>query len=229
MLSATFLASCSGGGGGGTTPPPPIGPPPVVTQSYTFPAGDAKASSGIAWDIIGVKTTLSSAPNNGTANAYDTLRVDVTFVQDVSNALPAPGSALNTGSQVGVSISIDSDGNSLTGFSGPCDASSRLKPFEFQTDQGNAPSRLSDGNYTILSNGAPVYSGVSNPLAEEVVAVSQSTLSYTFNLATLGVFSGRQVPRIGIAVSAFNGNSRTGTDCVPTANSGLTEVYTTAS
>lgn len=90
---ALALASCSGGGGSaGGGPGMPTGAPPVITQSYTFAPGHATAAPGdTAWDIIGVTTTLSGQFGSGGGNAYDTLRVDVTFVQDISNALPAPG------------------------------------------------------------------------------------------------------------------------------------------
>lgn len=39
-------------------------------------------------------------------NSYDTLRVDVSFSQDVFLAVPASGSALNAGNQIGVAVSI---------------------------------------------------------------------------------------------------------------------------
>jgi len=228
-LSAVLLAACSGGGSG-SGGPPPITPPPVVTQSYTFPAGDAIAGKGIAWDIIGLKTTLSGSGNNALGNSYDMLRVDVTFAQDVSNDLPAPGTPLDySGNQVGVRVFIDSDGNSSTGNIGVCNQSPPLiTPFEYGSDQGNFPNRLPDGNYSILYNNQAIYSGSSNPPAEAVVAISGHTLSYTFNLNTLGVFTGAKAPRIGIAAAAFNSPGQPA-DCVPTGRAGVTEVYTVPS
>jgi len=227
--SAVFTTSCSGGSGSGV-PAPSNTPPPVVTQSYTFPSGDATGSGGVAWDIVGLKTTLSGSGNNVSGNSYDMLRVDVTFTQDISKALPAPGTALNdTGNQLGVTVAIDSDGNPSTGNVGGCLRTSLLKPFEYTTDQGNFPSRLADGNYAIVYKNQAIYSGASNPGAEAVVAVSGNTLSLSFNLNTLGVFAGTKVPRIGVGASAFNSSLNPATDCVPTASSGLDEVFTTPS
>jgi len=227
--SAVFTTSCSGGSGSGV-PAPSNTPPPLVTQSYTFPSGDATGSGGVAWDIIGLKTTLSGSGNNALGNSYDMLRVDLTFSQDISNALPAPGTALNdTGTQLGVTVSIDSDGNPSTGNFGGCSGtSSPLKPFEYGTDQGNFPSRLADGNYAIIYKNQAIYSGASNPAAEAVVAVSGQTFSLSFNLNTLGVLAGTKVPRIGVGAAAFNSSIHS-TDCVPTASSGLVEVFTTPS
>lgn len=229
-VSAIFTTSCSGGSGSGV-PAPSNTPPPVVTQSYTFPSGDAIGSGGVAWDIIGLKTTLSGSGNNVSGNSYDMLRVDVTFTQDISNALPAPGTGLDlSGNQLGVAVAIDSDGNPSTGNLRGCNPSSNLKPFEYVTDQGNFPNRLADGNYAILFKNQPVYEGTSNPGAEAVVATSGHVLSFSFNLAALGVFAGTKLPRMGIVVAAFNGlPNHNATDCVPTASSGLEEVFPTPS
>ncbi len=86
------LAACGGGGGGGGGSTP--APPPPITFSHSFPAGDAVAQKGTAWDIIGVTTTLTGQFGSGAGQLYDTLRVDTTFAQDISNALPAPGQSL---------------------------------------------------------------------------------------------------------------------------------------
>ena len=222
------LSACSGGGGspapGPTTPPIP----PVVTQSYTFPSGDAKATVGTAWDIIGIKTTLTGSGMNTLPNSYDHLKVDVTFVQDVSNALPTPGTtAAPDGSQLGVSLAIDSDGNPATGNSGVCNPPvAALTPFEYTTEPGINQPRLSDGNYSILLSGTPVYSGPPNPDAEAATSLSGHTISFTFNLNTLGVFAGAKAPKIGIAAAAANSNSGF-TDCVPTGLNSIYEVFTT--
>jgi len=226
ILTPVALASCSGGGGGGSPQPPGQTPPPDITRSFVFPSGDAVATKGTAWDIIGLKTTLSGTGNNVFGDSYDMLRVDVTFAQDVSAAVPAPGSSLDFGNQIGVAIAIDADGNPGTGYTLTCDTSSKLTPFEFLTDQGNGPGRLADGNYSIYSNARPIYRGPSNPHAEAVFAVSKNTLSYSFTLNTLGVSRGSQVPRIGVAAFVFNATDFFYTDCVPTVKSGTVEVFT---
>ncbi len=226
LSAALLLASCSGGGGSaGGGPGMPTGAPPVITQSYTFAPGHATAAPGdTAWDIIGVTTTLSGQFGSGGGNAYDTLRVDVTFVQDISNALPAPGQPLSTGTQLGVHIGIDNDGNRLTGVYSPCDLSSSLKPISYITDQGNYPSRLPDGNYTIIGVNGPIYLGASNPPSEAVTSTSGHTLSQSFFLPAISMFAGAAVPKIGITAASFNGGEAT--DCVPSGN--VVELLTTS-
>jgi hypothetical protein len=216
---ALVPCACGGGGGGGA---PPL--PPAVTESYSFPAGDAIAvGGGTAWDIVGVTTKLSDQFH--TANEYDTLEVDVTFAQDVANALPAPGGQLLSGNQLGVKIALDVDGNPNTGAYGVCDATNPLRPFEYVSDQGNDPSRLSDGNYNIIdSAGGPLSGGAPNPPAEAQTTVAGHVLSESFYLVALGVTDGAVVPRIGIAVLAYNGDIETFTDCVPKS---AVEVFTT--
>jgi hypothetical protein len=199
----------------------------IVTR--TFPSGGAVAAGGgTAWDIIGVKTTLTGQFASAGGNLYDTLRVDVSFTQNVANALPAPGQALSGLTQLGISIGIDSDGNPNTGTFKTCNLSSPVTPFEYATDQGNDPSRLADGNYSIIgASGTPIYSGSSNPAAEAVTSVSGNILSQTFFLGSLGVDAGNKVPRIGILVAAVNGSGAVvRTDCVPNTEA---EIFTDGS
>lgn len=221
-LAATLslaLAACGGGGGpgpgGGGTPPPP----PAITFSHTFPAGDAVAQKGTAWDITGVTTTLTGQFGSAAGQRYDTLRVDVTFAQDISNALPAPGQQLSVGAQLGVHTAINSDGNIATGTYAGC-ANPGLTPFEYVTDD---VSRLSDGNYGILGPGGLIYQGASNPPEEAVTSSSGHVLSQTFFLPSIAVNSGSSAPHIGVIVAAFNGNDSNATDCVPL---GGLEMYT---
>lgn len=219
------LAACSGGGGnggGGGTPPPP----PVITFSHTFPAGDAVAQKGTAWDIVGVTTTLTGQFGSAAGQRYDTLRVDTTFAQDISNALPAPGQSLAVGTsvgatQLGVNTAINSDGNTSTGTIPPCFNAGGIKPFEYLTDDA---SRITDGNYGIYGpSGVLLSQGGPNPPDEAVTSVAGHVLSQTFFLPSIGVASGGNVPRIGISVAALNGIDPNTTDCVP---SGILEVYT---
>jgi hypothetical protein len=194
-----------------------------VIQTYTFPSGDATAAPGAtAWDIVGVKTTLTGQFGNANGNSYDTLRIDVSFAQNVSNALPAPGQPLSTGTQLGIDIALDTDGNPNTGYTGGCDTANPLKPFEYTTDPGNDPSRLADGNYTILLNGNPIATGGENPPAEAMTSVAGNVMSETFFLTALGVHSGSAPPKIGVGVASFNGalinmGTTPATDCVPIA------------
>ena len=218
------LVACGGGGGGGS---PTATPPPPVIVSRTFPSNVAVAAGGgTAWDIVGVTTTLTGQFASGGGNLYDTLRVDVTFSQNVSNALPAPGQPLSGLNQLGISIAIDSDGNPNTGEYKTCNTASSLEPFEYATDQGNDPSRLSDGNYTIIGPAGPIYSGAPNPPAEAQTSIGGSTMSETFFLTSLGVAAGVKVPKIGVIVAATNGSGSGATDCVPCDGS---EIFTDGS
>jgi hypothetical protein len=215
------LAACGGGGGGGGSPVGGGGgsptAPPIVTENYAFPAGDATAvGGGTAWDIIGVKTTLSGSPGSPAGNAYDTLRVDVTFAQNVATALPAPGQPLAAANQLGVSVALDIDGNPSTGEYVACYGVSSLHPFEYFSDAGTQPNRLADGNYGIIGpNGGAVYSGASNPPSEADTSVAGQVFTQKFYLPTVDVFALGAVPRIGIGVAAYNGAGQTPTDCVP--------------
>ncbi len=212
-LAATACSGGGGSGGGGSMQP---GNPPPIVVTRSFPKGDAIAQrGGTAWDIIGVKTTLTGQFFGGNGNTYDTLRVDVTFAQDISNALPAPGQPLANGSQLGIAIGLDSDGNPLTGNFNGCPPISGT-PDEFVSDVGSG-GRLSDGNYSIRGiGGGPIYSGASNPGSEAQTVVSGNVLSQTFLLATVGASSGSAAPRIKVDVGAVNGIDPTlGTDCVP--------------
>jgi hypothetical protein len=196
----------------------------------TFPANVAVAAGGgTAWDIIGVKTTLTGQFQNAGGNSYDTLRVDVTFSQNVANALPLPGQPLSGLNQLGISIGLDTDGNPNTGTFKTCNLSIPLTPFEYSTDQGNDPSRLTDGNYSIIgSDGAPIYSGSPNPPAEAQVGVSGDVVSETFFLPSIGVTTGKTVPRVGVEVISVNGFETLYTDCVPSGTSGV-EIFTDGS
>jgi hypothetical protein len=227
LAAVLACADCSGGGGGGTSTPTP--PPPVVV-TRTFPANVAVAAGGgTAWDIIGVKTTLTGQFESGGGNLYDTLRVDVTFSQDVANALPLPGQPLSGLNQLGISIGLDTDGNPNTGQYKTCNLSSSEAPFEYVSDQGNDPSRLADGNYSIIGpDGAPIYSGSSNPPAEAQTVVSQSTVSQTFFLGAIGVADGSKVPKLGVGVVSVNGFRVVYTDCVPAGTQGV-EIFTDGS
>jgi hypothetical protein len=200
----------------------------VVTRS--FPAGVAVAAGGgTAWDIVGVTTTLTGQFHSAGGNLYDTLRVDVTFTQNVATALPAPGQPLNGLTQLGVTIAIDSDGNPNTGYHQSCNTSNPQLPFEYVSDVGT-DGRLSDGNYSIFAAGGPIYSGPPNPGAEAETSVSGNTFSQTFLLGAIGVAAGNEIPKIGVAVAAANGATVAAlaaeTDCVPTA---YTEVFTDGS
>lgn len=216
-LAATLslaLAACGGGGGsgggGGGAPPPP----PVITFSHTFPAGDAVAQKGTAWDIVGVTTTLTGQFGSAAGQQYDTLRVDTTFVQDISTALPSPGQVLSLGAQLGVSVLVNSDGNPATGSLPACRNAGNIMPFEYNSDYG---TRLNDGNYSTLGPGGPVFGG------EATTVVSGHTFSQTFLLSAIGVVAAGSVPHVGIAVAAFNGADLNSTDCVPV---GTAEMYT---
>jgi len=207
------ISACSGGGGtggGGGTPPPP----PVITFSHTFPAGAAVAQRGTAWDIIGVATTLSGEFGSAAGQRYDTLRVDVTFAQDISNALPSPGQSLTIGTQLGVAILINSDGNATTGVYNACNGAQQPTPFEYYTVVG---PRLPGGDY-----GLEGPAGFVNQTAI-LTSVSGHVFTQTFPLGAVGVATGPSIPQVGVEVGSANGADMFFTDCAP---AGLLEVYT---
>ena len=223
LIASFALAACGGGASpGGGSAETSATAPPIVTKTYSFPQGDASASAGTtAWDITGVTTTLSGQFGNAGGDAYDTLRVDVTFAQNVSNALPAPGQALSSsGNELGVGIALDTDANPNTGTIYSCATTASQTPFEYLTDQGNDPSRLIDGNYSILFDGGPIANGGNNPPSEAMTTAGGNTVSETLFLSAIGVHGGRAIPKIGVSVAASNGIDMNalgigGTDCVP--------------
>lgn len=217
ILSTLALTSCSGGGSG-TGPIQTATPPPPIVRSYSFAPGKASATAGTAWDIIGVRTTLFGRFGSGGGNPYDTLKVDVTFAQNILNALPLPGTALSKGDQLGIVIGFDSDNDLSTGNYLSCDTTNHnLKPFEYLTDQGNFPARLPDGNYSIIGpNGASISSGPNpDPASEAAVSLSGNVLSESIFLPAIGANSGPAIPKFGINVVAYNGAYNPPTDCVP--------------
>jgi hypothetical protein len=212
-VGASLIAGgCSGGGG--STPGPSVGtPPPPIVVSATFPAAAATAAGGgTPWAITGVRTTLTGSGADAYGSPYDTLQVAVTFAQDVSAALPAPGSKLTDSGQLGLTVGLETRGS---GGIGNCAGAS---VFDFASDPGTDPARLQDGNYNILSGaqGVPLQSGIAggNPLDEAVTVVSGHVIVQTFRLLAIdGLASG--VPDVRVGVGSFNGASTEPTDCVP--------------
>jgi len=216
-LLSTFITGCGGGGGGSPSPPTASTPTPII-MDHPAAAGDTFSKSGTAWDIVDVKTTLYGISDNPNPSAYTYLKVDVTFAQDVSSALPLPGQALTLGSQLGVGIAISD--------SPPATASTA--PFSCLTQSGQnfsfssaASPRLSDGNYGILNSGGNNVSQLGNVTTEAQTTVVGNVFSQTFRLGVIGVAETTAAPLLGVAVDSGNGNaipsvsSFTGTDCVP--------------
>jgi len=220
-LSIFALSSCSGGGGSTTSLSQSAAPPLPIVRSYSFAPGKASASAGTVWDIVGVRTTLTGRFANGGGDLYDTLTVDVTFAQSIINALPPPGSMLNQANQLGVVIGFDSDNNLSTGNYLSCDTTNRnLLPFEYFTDGGNGPTRLRDGNYSIIGpGGTPISTGPNaDPASEAIVSVNGNVFTESVFLASIAANSGSTLPKFGIDVSAINGanGGPNASDCVPT-------------
>ncbi len=225
LLSIACFALIGCGGGGGGSPIPNDTAPPPISFTHIFPQGDATATQGTAWDIVAVKTTLTGQFGDTVTELYDTLRVDVTFAQDISNALPAPGTFLSspTGTELGVAIGLDTDHNKSTGALQPCDIASPLNPFEFSSDAGQEYGRLTDGNYSILNFSGRIFSGGPNPPDEAVTSVQGHIFSQSFYLPAVGLKTGVLIPEIGVDVGVLNGLATFTTDCVPP---GTTEMYT---
>lgn len=202
-----MLAACSGGTGG-TGSSELAQPPNNIVSTISDPAGDASATAGVAWDIVGVQTTLIEGPFK---NEYVTLQIAVTFAQDVSNALPAPGQALRGyPDRLGVEILLNIDGLDSTGTPGyACSSGPNIPGVDAVLDAGGYGGRLADGSYAILDN-----KGV---LRDEAGAsVSGHTITYLINLAAWGVPT-TGIQKTKIAVIAFNGFGQDGleTDCAP--------------
>ena len=206
-----FARRAAGGGGGGS--PTATAPPPVVV-TRSFPAGDAVAAGGgTAWDIIGVKTTLTGQFASGGGNLYDTLRVDVTFAQNIANALPLPGQPLTGLNELGISIGLrhgwePGDGR-VQNMYGRQTVTPKTR-LSITTDQGKRPQSVClDGNYTHrrsrrLSN---LHADLRNPAAESQTTVASGAVHIgdrIFLDVAIGVGDGSpRFPRIGVEVAAL--------------------------
>ena len=207
LAAATALASCSGGSGSTGSSELAI-PPKNIVSTVTDPIGDATASTGVAWDISQVQTTLSEGPFK---NEYLTLLVAVTFVQDVSAALPDPGQPLRGyPDRLGVEIYLNMDGNDGSGTSGyACSSTPNIPGVDAVVDAGGYGGRRPDGSYAILTDKGVVHD-------EAPVSISAHTITYTIDLAAWSL-PPSGIQRTKIAVIAFNGAGANGieTDCAP--------------
>jgi hypothetical protein len=180
------------------------------------PGGDAAAPGGVVWDITQVRTTLVEGPFR---NEYVTLQVAVSFAQDVSSALPAPGGQLALHpNNLGVEILLDTDGNASTGTAEyACSSTPNISGVEAAVDAGGYHGRNTDGSYPILDT-----SGLRKDDAQ--VTVVGHTVTYSINLAAWGVPStGIQKTRVvAIAYNGFGAGGGSATDCAP--NSGTMSV-----
>jgi len=218
-LLSTFITGCGGGGGGGGSPSPPTASTPTpIIMDHPAAAGDTFSKSGTAWDIVDVKTTLYGISDNPNPSAYTYLKVDVTFAQDISSALPLPGQALALGSQLGVGVVISN--------SPPAAAS--VAPFSCLTQSGqnfnfssSGSPRLTDGNYDIVNGADHNVSQPGNLTTEAQTTVLGNVFSQTFRLGVIGVAETPTAPLLGVSINSANGNAIpsiaffTETDCVP--------------
>ncbi len=209
----SLLAGCGGGGGGGK--PPTVSTPAPIVLNHVLPAGDTFSTAGVPWDIIGVQTTMFESAQNPSPNTYDSLQVSVTFSQDVSSALPAPGASLTLGSQLGVGVIINTaPATSLSTAPYDCAIQNNAN-FNYGS---YAASRLSDGNFAILDSGGSPVNQQNNPTTEAQTIVAGNTMSETFRLGVLGLPESGVAPLLGVAVNSANGISNNNfgkTDCAP--------------
>jgi hypothetical protein len=213
ILALMTTAACSGGSTAGDGGSSGLAiPPHNITVTQADPLGDASSPGGIPWDITAVQTTLVEGPFR---DEYVTLQVAVTFAQDVSNALPAPGQLLrNNPNSLGVEIFLDIDGNASTGAPQyACSTTPNALGIEAAVDAGGYSGRNADGSYPILDSKA-------SRRDDAPVAVSSHTITYSIDLAAWGV-PATGVQKTKISVVAFNGFGGTGysTDCAPNGGS----------
>ena len=215
-LAVATLAACSSASSGNNGSSGLAIPPHNIVSTMVDPAGDAATPGGVAWDITQVKTTLVEGPFR---NEYVTLQVAVSFAQDVSTALPAPGGQLALHpNNLGVEILLDIDGNASTGTTEyACSTTPNVPGVEAAVDAGGYHGRNTDGSYPILD-----MSGLRKDDAP--VSVVGHTVTYSIDLAAWGAPS-TGIQKTRVSVIAFNGYGAGGgiaTDCAP--NSGTMSV-----
>ncbi len=215
VLFGTLIAGC-GGGGGGANPPPP-GPPAPITVTKNFTPSTFPGEKGTPWGITQIRTVLfASTAIPSASELYDSLEIDTTLNQNVSGALPAPGSFLTQPNQIGITpvfyTGVTPQGSSDAGCGG--------QVANYAVDNGGFAGRLADGNYHILNDiGQPTSTG-GGPPTEAVTTASGTTVKQVVMLPEIGVFS-TTVPDVRIQVGVANGLNNT--DCEP---QGLTVIKT---
>ncbi len=216
VVLAAAVTACGGGGSG---PSPQTTAPPPIVVTNTFPPNVAAPSGGgTAWDITQVTTTLSSVNPGASGNLYDTLQIAMTFQQDISNALPAPGTSLSQGNQLGVATFFDPAGNQQGTMQGCAPAGTT--PFTYDTDEGGGLGRLYDGNYALYDVNGPAYTTNNSggfPGLEAATSVAGHVLTQTYKLSAIGVVSA-QVPKLKVQFLVFNGITASHTpetECIP--------------
>ncbi len=208
LMICIALAACGGGTNSSNDTSALAIPPHNIVVTQTDPTGDASASAGVAWDITQVQSTLVEGPFR---NEYVKLQVAISFLQDVSSALPAPGQPLaNNPGRLGVEILINKDGTNATGISeAACSPTPNIGSIDAFVDAGGYNGRNADGSYPILDT-----SGLK--IGDAPVNISGHTITYSIDLAALGS-PATGIPKTQIYVIAFNGYGEGGieTDCAP--------------
>ncbi|MGP6157729.1 MAG: hypothetical protein ACLPYS_09540 [Vulcanimicrobiaceae bacterium] len=167
-------------------------------------------------------TTLTDLNPGVTGQLYDTLQIDMTFQQDISSALPAPGQGLSLGTQLGVATFFDPDGNPATGDLQGCSASGTT-PFVYYTDEGAGLGRLLDGNYALENITGPAYTTGNAggfPGLEAVTSVAGHVLTQEYKLSAVGVVTA-QIPKLEVQFLVYNGLRGPVTECIPLDESEL--------
>ncbi|HEV3156610.1 MAG TPA: hypothetical protein VGZ00_04625 [Candidatus Baltobacteraceae bacterium] len=215
-LMMPLLSACSGGGGGGgALVPQPCNLLPPITTNYPNPVGITTAGTGTAWQVTNVSTALTEDPtycNLGT-RTYEDLTVNVTFAQNVSGALPPPGTTLSLPTQLGVAIGIDSDSNPKTGNYAGCNSRGI-----------NDDENLSDvGSYGLGIGAAPGGGDTFSVLGPLGIVGSEETAFASGNTFTARFFlvgnseTNMANPTFRIDLGVVNGspNGTSATECVP--------------
>jgi len=215
FLAATAIVLISACGGGGAAAPPASSTPAPIVINHVLPTGDTFSKSGTPWDIVAVRTSLFESSQNTASNVYDSLTVAVTFSQDVSSVLPAPGASFTLGTQLGLGIQIKTSPSAIMSTAPYNCITQNNADFDYFS---NVSSRQTDGNFAILNaSGSPV-NQQGNPTTEAQTVVTGNTISETFRLGVLGVTETTTAPLLGVDVDALNGVYNNGfqtTDCAP--------------
>jgi hypothetical protein len=188
-----------------------LGTSQLVTIISTFADGIGDTAGGAPPTVYDISQVVTRRIDNVPFGSYDTLQVEMTFLQPV--LLSPPGSSGDiAGTQLQFGLILNTDQNNATGGTWGCDALGVYVGVEYFVDSTFVSGRLPNGNYAVRQNTAGF------PLTgEATVSLFGTILTANVPLAALGGDDGATF--LGVWAGNRNGGTPNTTDCAPTPSS----------